>query len=56
MKPCTKWRWWFPVILQADVLDESQSALTPQTVEANREEIMTFERHQHLLMKKQGTR
>ncbi|UTW49566.1 cell division protein ZipA C-terminal FtsZ-binding domain-containing protein [Bacterioplanoides sp. SCSIO 12839] len=42
--------------LQADVLDESQSALTPQTVEANREEIMTFERHQHLLMKKQGTR
>lgn len=42
--------------LKADVLDESESALTPQTVEANREEIMTFERHQHLLMKKQGTR
>jgi len=42
--------------LKADVLDESLSALTPQTVEANREEIMTFERHQHLMMKKQGTR
>ncbi|KZZ45509.1 hypothetical protein A3759_09490 [Thalassolituus sp. HI0120] len=42
--------------LKADLLDESLSALTPQTVEANREEIMTFERHQHLMMKKQGTR
>jgi cell division protein ZipA len=42
--------------LKADVLDESQSALTPQTIEANREEIMAFERHQHLMMKKQGTR
>lgn len=40
--------------LKADMLDESLSALTPQTVEANRQEIMDFERYQHLLLKKQG--
>jgi cell division protein ZipA len=38
--------------LKADVLDESHSAMTPQTMEHERQQILEYERQQRLAAKK----
>lgn len=40
--------------LRADVYDGARSALTPQTMEHDRQQIMDFERRQRLILKKQA--